>query len=244
MDATGAADVTRTTAEADVRSTSGLGALYLGGRSATALASAGPSPASAPALDRVTAAVGSSPRAGVPLDLLTRAGRAAGHGSVTTDIEALVVLSSPTKVTLGWSASPDAAVVTVCTTTSTHPKGSMMSLHRRRWPLVAATTAAALTLAACSGDPIDAPEESPTTWRASPRPRSLVSEYPREETVFTSGTQWGPPSSWNPLQGGGQAMGVRGLLYETLFVVRPVDARARSRGWPRAASGPTTTRTT
>ena len=39
--------------------------------------------------------------------------------------------------------------------------------------------------------------------------------------MITGGTQWGPPSNWNPLQGGGQAMGVRGLLYETLFLFDP-----------------------
>ena len=50
---------------------------------------------------------------------------------------------------------------------------------------------------------------------------STDEEFPRNETVITGGTQWGPPSNWNPLQGGGQAMGVRGLLYETLFLFDP-----------------------
>lgn len=47
---------------------------------------------------------------------------------------------------------------------------------------------------------------------ATEAPAASDGEFPRNETVITSGTQWGPPSSWNPLQGGGQAMGVRGLL--------------------------------
>jgi peptide/nickel transport system substrate-binding protein len=46
-------------------------------------------------------------------------------------------------------------------------------------------------------------------------------EFPRSETLFTGGNQWGPPSSWSPLPGGGQATGVRGLLYETPFVFNP-----------------------
>lgn len=55
--AAGAAEVTRTDAEADVRlDVRELGALYLGGRSATALASAGLVQGGRPALDRVTAA--------------------------------------------------------------------------------------------------------------------------------------------------------------------------------------------
>ncbi|MBO0924986.1 ABC transporter substrate-binding protein [Cellulomonas sp. zg-ZUI199] len=96
-----------------------------------------------------------------------------------------------------------------------------MNLPRRRWPLaVAVTTAAALTLAACSGDPIDAPQETPDVEGLA-EAQSLVSEYPREETVFTSGAQWGPPSSWNPIPQSGEATGVRGLLYEPLFSFDP-----------------------
>ncbi|WP_242496454.1 ABC transporter substrate-binding protein [Xylanimonas protaetiae] len=51
--------------------------------------------------------------------------------------------------------------------------------------------------------------------------QDLVGEYPRNETVFTSGQQWGPPSSWNPIPGSGDATGVRGLLYEPLFQFDP-----------------------
>src|SRR5688572_33081371 len=41
--------------------------------------------------------------------------------------------------------------------------------------------------------------------------------YPRNETLYTSGTQWGPPSSWNPIIPG-SVTGTVGLLYETLFL--------------------------
>ena len=57
VDADGAATVTRTDTEADVRlDVRELGALYLGGRSATALASAGLVTGAPDALARVTAA--------------------------------------------------------------------------------------------------------------------------------------------------------------------------------------------
>lgn len=46
--------------------------------------------------------------------------------------------------------------------------------------------------------------------------------YERSETLFTSGTQWGPPSSWNPLNLGGRATGTLGLCYETLFLFDPL----------------------
>lgn len=46
--------------------------------------------------------------------------------------------------------------------------------------------------------------------------------YARNETLYTSGTQWGPPSSWNPFNTGGYAMGTVGLCYETLFIYDPL----------------------
>jgi len=47
-------------------------------------------------------------------------------------------------------------------------------------------------------------------------------EYPRNETLYTSGTQWGPPGSWNPIQDWGYAMGTLGLVYEPLFNYDPL----------------------
>lgn len=46
--------------------------------------------------------------------------------------------------------------------------------------------------------------------------------FPRNETLYTSGTQWGPPSSWNPFNTGNYAMGTIGLCYETLFIYDPL----------------------
>ena len=46
--------------------------------------------------------------------------------------------------------------------------------------------------------------------------------YPRNETLFTSGTQWGPPSNWNPFRLGDYATGTVGLLYEPLFLYDPL----------------------
>lgn len=55
-----------------------------------------------------------------------------------------------------------------------------------------------------------------------PGAASTVVTYPRNETLYTSGTQWGPPSSWNPFNTGGYAMGTIGLVYETLFIYDPL----------------------
>jgi peptide/nickel transport system substrate-binding protein len=46
--------------------------------------------------------------------------------------------------------------------------------------------------------------------------------YERSETLYTSGTQWGPPSSWNPFMQGNYAMGTFGLCYESLFLYDPL----------------------
>ena len=41
------------------------------------------------------------------------------------------------------------------------------------------------------------------------------------ETLYTTGKQWGAPSTWNPLDPNA-AMGVVGLQYETLFLYDPL----------------------
>jgi peptide/nickel transport system substrate-binding protein len=48
-----------------------------------------------------------------------------------------------------------------------------------------------------------------------------VTSYPRNETLYTSGKQYGAPSTWNPLDPNA-AMGTVGLQYETLFLYDPL----------------------
>ncbi|GLW25711.1 ABC transporter substrate-binding protein [Microbispora amethystogenes] len=45
--------------------------------------------------------------------------------------------------------------------------------------------------------------------------------FPRNQTLYTSGTQWGPPANWNPLREWDFATGTKGLVYETLFMYDP-----------------------
>jgi peptide/nickel transport system substrate-binding protein len=98
---------------------------------------------------------------------------------------------------------------------------------RSRGALALATAAAAgVLLAGCSGGGGgSAPTAAPNPYATAEGMESateLVGEYPREETLFTSGTQWGPPSSWNPIPGAGGATGLGGLLYEPLFQFDPI----------------------
>ncbi|MBN1535395.1 MAG: ABC transporter substrate-binding protein [Anaerolineales bacterium] len=55
---------------------------------------------------------------------------------------------------------------------------------------------------------------------ATPMPSAEA--YPRNETLYTTGVQWGPPSNWNPWNGGGYSVGTVGLIYETLFIYDPL----------------------
>ena len=51
---------------------------------------------------------------------------------------------------------------------------------------------------------------------------ATVQSYPRAETLYTTGKQWGAPSTWNPLDGGNYAMGTFGLQYESLYMYDPI----------------------
>ncbi len=49
------------------------------------------------------------------------------------------------------------------------------------------------------------------------------SALPRNATLYTSGTAWGPFAQFNPLRTSGNATGTLGLLYETLFRYDPLQ---------------------
>jgi len=79
--------------------------------------------------------------------------------------------------------------------------------------LLAVTT---LVLAGCTGG------EDPSSPAGGDQAGASPASYPRKETLFTSGTQWGPPSTWNPINTGNYATGTVGLVYETLFLYDPL----------------------
>jgi peptide/nickel transport system substrate-binding protein len=95
--------------------------------------------------------------------------------------------------------------------------------------LLALLAVASLAAAACSSgaSPSAAPSAAASaapSAAATPAPspsEAAVTSYPREETIYTTGKQWGPPSTWNPLDPNA-AMGVVGLQYETLFLYDPL----------------------
>ncbi len=67
-------------------------------------------------------------------------------------------------------------------------------------------------------------------------PDQQATQFARNETLYTTGVQWGPPSSWNPWNGGGYSVGTLGLIYETLFIYDPLTDKftpwlAESANW-------------
>ncbi len=83
----------------------------------------------------------------------------------------------------------------------------------------AATTAAPIVEEASEAPTVAAPPTTAPTEAPSAAP---TVEYARNETLYTSGTQWGPPSNWNPIMTWAYATGTLGLCYETLFLYDPL----------------------
>ena len=80
---------------------------------------------------------------------------------------------------------------------------------RRHLPALFATAALA-TAAACTDD------ENPDAGGDD--------EFPRDETLYSTGTAWGPPGDFNPISAGG-VTGLNGLGYEYLFLFDTVEQR-------------------
>lgn len=80
---------------------------------------------------------------------------------------------------------------------------------RKRMRFLSVLMAAGLLAAACTG--AEGGDSSTTSG-----------SYPRNQTLFTSGTQWGVPANWNPVMNWAYATGTVGLVYETLFLYDPL----------------------
>jgi peptide/nickel transport system substrate-binding protein len=65
---------------------------------------------------------------------------------------------------------------------------------------------------------------SSSSASASSTGAAATTSFPRNETVYTSGTSYSPPANWNPLDTGNYATGTQGLIYEPLFLYDPVKS--------------------
>jgi peptide/nickel transport system substrate-binding protein len=91
-------------------------------------------------------------------------------------------------------------------------------MRNRFRPLTMLLAAISLVLTACTGGGANPGNQPGANNNAASAPGS----YPRKETLYTSGTQWGPPSTWNPLNLSEYTTGTVGLVYETLFLYDPL----------------------
>ncbi|MEV4803407.1 ABC transporter substrate-binding protein [Nonomuraea sp. NPDC049421] len=88
---------------------------------------------------------------------------------------------------------------------------------RNRARMMIPLLAAGLLAAACTGGggtpapSASAPQSQGAAASANP------DQLPRNETLYTTGTQWGPPGNYNPIREWDSAVGTKGLVYETLF---------------------------
>jgi peptide/nickel transport system substrate-binding protein len=85
---------------------------------------------------------------------------------------------------------------------------------------------AVLTLAvasACSSSPSSSgPASGSASASGSSTAGTTTASFPRNETVYTSGSAYSPPTNWNPLDTGNFATGTQGLIYEPLFLYDPI----------------------
>jgi len=74
--------------------------------------------------------------------------------------------------------------------------------------------------------PTKPPAEEPTK---EPVEEAVPTEFPRNETIYVSGSAWGPASTWNPFQPGSLAntTGTIGYVYEVLFHYDPLKGEMK-----------------
>jgi peptide/nickel transport system substrate-binding protein len=97
-------------------------------------------------------------------------------------------------------------------------------LTSRRWRAARYATAAVavVTLATVSACSSGASSSSGSMLSAS---GGSVTNFPRTETLYTSGTAYSPPANWNPLNVGNFATGTQGLIYEPLNLYDPIKGQ-------------------
>src|SRR3972149_7860750 len=88
--------------------------------------------------------------------------------------------------------------------------------------LAACTSATATQPAATQTPVIQIVEGTPQVVIVTPTPGPEAVTFERSETLYTGGTQWGPPTGFNPWNLGNYAMGTFGLCYEPLFIYDPL----------------------
>ncbi|HEY7265080.1 MAG TPA: ABC transporter substrate-binding protein [Trebonia sp.] len=87
-----------------------------------------------------------------------------------------------------------------------------------RYGAAAVAVVALATVSACTGSSTS----SGTPKGSASPPPSALTQFPRSQTLYTSGTLYNPPSTWNPFNVGNYSTGAQGLIYEPLFLYDPI----------------------
>jgi len=77
-------------------------------------------------------------------------------------------------------------------------------------------------VSACTSSPSSSGSSSPPSASGSGSASASTTQFPRNETLYTSGTLYGPATTWNPLDTGNYATGAQGLIYEPLYLYDPI----------------------
>jgi peptide/nickel transport system substrate-binding protein len=88
-----------------------------------------------------------------------------------------------------------------------------------RWTTAGAAGVMLVALASACGS--SSPSSSSSQAPAKTGSASLTG-FPRSQTLYTSGSAYTPPTTWNPFAIGSMATGTQGLVYEPLFLYNPV----------------------
>ncbi|WP_424531337.1 ABC transporter substrate-binding protein [Sphaerisporangium viridialbum] len=107
---------------------------------------------------------------------------------------------------------------------------------RKRVRIMVPLLAAGMLAAGCTGGGSTPPPQGSGAAGAPSADPANPNALPRNETLYTSGTQWGPPANFNPIREWDSATGTKGLVYETLFHFDPNAGKltpwlAESGGW-------------
>ena len=96
---------------------------------------------------------------------------------------------------------------------------------RDKLRLLIVVSVVCLLVAACTGNDKGAGSGAGQGQPAGGVPTAGPASYPRNETLYTSGNQWGPPNNWNPIMDWQYATGTEGLVYENLFLYDPLKGQ-------------------
>ena len=86
---------------------------------------------------------------------------------------------------------------------------------RDKLRMATVVTVLCLLVAACTGNGSGSGSGSGSgagQGQAGGTPAANPASYPRNETLYTSGSQWGPPNNWNPIMDWQYATGTEGLV--------------------------------